>query len=155
MVAEEILLSVEDVNQRLPLVRMIVRDVMELHRDISLRKDRLSALRERHPAADSADSVYEQEVLQMEAELSGDEVRIEGFAQELHQIGGTLTDRASGTVDFPGGLDGGRVRFCWQSDEPEVLFWHPGDCGKSVRVSLYHELQSGGFSIENDLRQDA
>lgn len=155
MVAEEILLSVEDVNQRLPLVRTIVRDIMELHRDITLRKDRLNALRERHPASSSEDSVYEQEVLQMESELSGDEVRLEGFAQELHQIGGTLTDRASGTVDFPGGLDGGRVLLCWRSDEPEVLFWHSGDCGKSVRASLYHELSSGGFSVENDLRQDA
>lgn len=155
MVAEEILLSAEDVNQRLPLVRTIVRDIMELHRDITVRKDRLVALRERHPVSGSEDSVYEQEVLQMEAELSGDEVRIAGFAEELHQIGGTLTDRASGTVDFSGGLAGGRVRFCWQSDEPEVLFWHSGDCGKSVRVSLYHELNSGGFSIDNHLRQDA
>ncbi|MDA1230303.1 MAG: DUF2203 family protein [Planctomycetota bacterium] len=155
MVAEEMLLSVEDVNQRLPLVRTIVRDIMELHHDITLRKDRLSSLRERYPVSSSADSVYEQEVLQMEAELCGDEVRLEGFAQELHQIGGTLTDRASGIVDFRGGLDGERVQLCWQSDEPEVLFWHSGDCGKGVRVSLYHELNSGGFATENDLRQDA
>jgi len=155
MVAEETLLTIEGVNQRLPLVRTIVRDIMELHRDIAVRKQRMDALRERYPASGGDDSVYEQEVLQMEAELSNDELRLDQFTQELHQIGGTLTDAFSGTVDFPGDMDGERVWLCWQSDEPEVLGWHSGDCGKSDRVSLYHELNSGGYSKENELQQDA
>lgn len=155
MVAEDSLLTVEDVNQRLPLVRTIVKDIMELHHDISVRKERLMSLRERHPANGGDDSVYEQEVQQMELELFGDEVRLDSFEIELQQIGGTLTNPVLGTVDFPGGMDGERVQFCWQNGEPEVLFWHAGECGKTDRVSLYHELNSGGFSIENDLRQDA
>ena len=155
MVAEETVLTIEAVNQRLPLVRTIVRDIMELHRDIAVRKQRLSSLRERHPASGGDDSVYEQEVLQMEGELLHDEVRLDEFAQELHQIGGTLTDAQSGTVDFPGDMDGERVWLCWRSDEPEALYWHSGDCGKSARVSLYHELSSGGYSAENGLQQDA
>lgn len=155
MVAEETVLTIEAVNQRLPLVRTIVRDIMELHWDIAVRKQRLSSLRERHPAAGGDDSVYEQEVQQMEAELFQDEQRLDEFAQELHQIGGTLTDAKSGTVDFPADMDGERVRLCWRSDEAEVLYWHSGDCGKSNRVSLYHELSSGGYSAENGLQQDA
>ena len=155
MVAEETLLTIEGVNQRLALVRPIVRDIMELHRDIAVRKQRMSALRERYPASGGADSVYEQEVLQMEAELSQDEQRLDGFAQELNQIGGTLTDAQSGIVDFPSDMDGERVWLCWQSDEPEVLCWHSGECGKSARVSLYHEVSSGGYSSENGLQQDA
>ncbi len=155
MVAEESLLTVEDVNQRLPLVRTIVRDIMELHKDLAVRKSRLAALRERHPVSGGDDSVYEQEVQQMEAELSGDEDRLDCFELELQQIGGMLTNAALGIVDFLGDMDGERILYCWQSGEPEVLFWHAGECGKSTRVSLYHELSSGGFSIENDLRQDA
>jgi len=155
MVAEETVLTIEAVNQRLPLVRTIVRDIMELHRDIAVRKQRLSSLRERHPVSGGDDSVYEQEVLQMEGELLHDEQRLEEFAQELHQIGGMLTDAQSGTVDFPGDMDGERVWLCWRSDEPEVLSWHSGDCGKSERVSLYHELSSGGYSAESGLQQDA
>ena len=155
IVAEETVLTIEAVNQRLPLVRTIVRDIMELYRDITVRKQRLSSLRERHPVSGTDDSVYEQEVLQMEAELPHDEQRLDEFAQELHQIGGTLTDAQSGTVDFPGDMDGERVWLCWRSDEPEVLYWHCGDCGKSARVSLYHELSSGGYSAENGLQQDA
>ena len=155
MVAEETVLTIESVNQRLPLVRTIVRDIMELHRDIAVRKQRLSSLRERHPASGGDDSVYEQEVQQMEAELLHDEQRLVDFAQELHQIGGTLTDAQSGTVDFPGDMDGERVWLCWRSDEPEVLFWHSGDYDKSDRVSLYHELSAGAYSAENGLQQDA
>ena len=155
MVAEETLLTVEGVNQRLPLVRTIVRDIMELHRDIMMRKQRMVSLRERYPAAGGDDSVYEQEVVQMEAELSQDEQRLDEFAQELHQIGGTLTDPHLGAVDFPGDMDGERVWLCWRSDEPEVLFWHSGDCGTSDRVSVYHELNSSGYSTENELQQDA
>jgi hypothetical protein len=39
MVAEDSLLTVEDVNQRLPLVRTIVKDIMELHHDIMFGKN--------------------------------------------------------------------------------------------------------------------
>lgn len=155
MVAEETVLTVDEVNQRLPLVRTIVRDIVELHSDITMRKQRLSALRERHPASGSADSVYEQEVLQMETELSRDEERLDVFAQELHQVGGLLTDGSSGTVDFPGDVGGERISLCWRSGEPDVRYWHSGACGKSDRVSLYHEVGSGGFSSENHLQQDA
>ena len=133
MVAEETVLTVDEVNQRLPLVRTIVRDIVELHSDITMRKQRLSALRERHPASVSADSVYEQEVLQMETELSRDEERLDVFAQELHQVGGLLTDGSSGTVDFPGDVGGERVSLCWRSGEPDVRYWHSGACGVSDR----------------------
>lgn len=155
MVAEETLLTVDEVNQRLPLVRTIVRDIVDLHADIVGRRLRLKSLRERHPAPSSSDSVYEQEVQQMEHELSRDETRLDQFSNELHQIGGVLTDPAVGRVDFPGDLAGGRVLFCWQSGEPEVMFWHAGDCEGTNRVSLFHELGSRDFSGDSDLRQDS
>lgn len=142
MVADETLLTVEDVNQRLPLVRSIVGDIVSLHADISLRRQRLLSLRERHPAPKSPDSVYEQEVLQMESELADDEVRLGSFAQELLDIGGVLADPSEGRVDFPGDLGGERVFFCWQSGEAEVLTWHSGACGESERILLDHELGS-------------
>ncbi len=35
MVAEDLVLTVAEVNDRLPLVRSIVRDIVELHQDIT------------------------------------------------------------------------------------------------------------------------
>ena len=153
MVAEETSLTVDEVNQRLPLVRSIVRDIVDLHTDLAQRKQRLTSLRERHPASPTADSVYEQEVQQMESELTRDELTIDRYSQELEQIGGELTDAASGTVDFPGDVDGERISFCWRFDEPEILYWHSDDCGDGDRLSLYQELGSGEFSSGSDLQR--
>lgn len=100
MVAEETMLTIEAVNQRLPLVRTIVRDIMELSRDIAVRKQRLSSLRERYPITGGDDSVYEQEVLQMEAELPRDEVRLDEYVRELHQIGEGSPTRSWGRLIF-------------------------------------------------------
>lgn len=153
MVAEETSLTVDEVNQRLPLVRSIVRDIVDLHTDLTRRKERLLSLRERHPASPTADSVYEQEVQQMEAEMSRDEVTLGKYSQELQQIGGELTDAATGTVDFPGDVDGERISFCWRFDEPEILFWHSDDCGGGERMSLCEVQGSGEFSSGSDLQR--
>lgn len=139
MVAEETLLTADEVNQRLPLVKSIVRDITALHTDIVFRRERLKVLRERHPAESAADSVYEQEVQQMEAELASDESRLESFAKELEQIGGVLTDAETGRVDFAGDLAGEKVWFCWQSDESELRYWHLGECHESSRLPLIAE----------------
>ena len=153
MVAEESFMTVDEVNQRLPLVRSIVRDIVDLHSDVTERKQRLASLRERHPPSNIADSVYEQEVRQMESELTRDEQTLVRYSQELSQIGGELTNAATGTVDFPGGIDGSRMVFCWRYDEPEVLFWHYDDCGSGERMSLFHELGSDEYSGGSDLQR--
>ncbi len=153
MVTEESFMTVDEVNQRLPLVRSIVRDIVDLHSDVTERKQRLASLRERHPPSNSADSVYEQEVQQMESELTRDEQTLGRYSQELSQIGGELTNAATGTVDFPGDIDGSRIVFCWRYDEPEVLFWHYNDCGDGERMSLFHELGSDEYSGGSDLQR--
>ncbi|MFO0974987.1 MAG: DUF2203 family protein [Planctomycetaceae bacterium] len=146
MVAEETVLSVDDVNRRLPLVRSIVQDIVSLHKDLSVRRDRLRSLRDRYPAAKSADSVYEQEVLQMETELSKDEVRFAELEMELEQIGGQLSNAVSGTVDFPGEFDGDRVMFCWQIGEPEVMYLHSENCAPGNRHPLFEATETNGNS---------
>lgn len=129
------MLTPAEVNARLPLVRSIVRDAVELHRDLQWRSDRLQSLRERYPATED-DSIYEQEVAQYERELAADQARFESFLLELRQIGGALTDPHTGTVDFVGLLEGERVLYCWQPDEREVSHWHTGPCSQAARQPL-------------------
>ena len=135
------MLTTAEVNARLPLVRSIVRDAIELHRDLQWRSDRLQSLRERYPAAED-DSVYEQEVAGYERELTADQKRFDGLLCELRQIGGTLTDPNRGTVDFQGSVEGRRVMLCWQPDEHEVLHWHPGPCSQAARQPLFSAAAS-------------
>ena len=141
-------LSIEDVNNRLPLVRAIMSDVMVLHRDLEVRRQRLEALRERYPSATSGDSIYEQEVVQMEHELQRDESRMEGYEKELRQIGGSLADVDRGAVDFVGEVSGERVKYCWCVGEAELAYWHGSVCSEAERRPLLHEagFAGGGLS---------
>ncbi|MEY3174855.1 MAG: hypothetical protein RLZZ436_2769 [Planctomycetota bacterium] len=136
------MLTTAEVNARLPLVRSIVRDALELHRDLQWRSERLQSLRERYPASQD-DSVYEQEVEQYEKELVCDQQRFDELLLELKQIGGILTDPNQGTVDFPGMLEGRRIMFCWRPDETEVCHWHAGPCSQTARQPLVPATISG------------
>jgi hypothetical protein len=129
------MLTVSDVNSRLPLVRSILRDVLELHRDLEWRSERLRSLRERYPVSDEG-SVYEQEVEHSEREVLRDQERFDELLQELKRIGGVVTDPVGGVVDFAGVLDGRRVMFCWKQDEPAVSHWHVGPCSPASRQPL-------------------
>ena len=136
MVTDEFVLTVDEVNQRLPLVRSIVRDIMELDADLTLRRQRLRDLRQRHPSKPKADPVYEAEVQAMELDLKRDELRLNGFTDELRQIGGELTCAARGIVDFAADQDGDRIALCWKFDEPELMAWHATACGDNARLPL-------------------
>ncbi len=167
------MLSLQDVNARLPLVRSIVRDVMGLHRDLSERRGRLRELRERYPAPGVSQAgrtggtagsgslvsgvgrvgpaVYEQEVVQMESELARDETRMAEYARELSSIGGSLADAGLGQVDFNGQLSGEQVVLSWQFDEPEVMYCrtglrHGGERRLLMQAAVSGDLGAGGVS---------
>ena len=116
-------LTIEDANRRLPLVRRIVRDAVELKSDILERQERLLELRELHPELDTDVSPYAEEVLQMEESLEADEIRIDEFTEELVQVGGTLVSAELGLVEFDSVLDGMPIHLSWMYDEAEVGFW--------------------------------
>jgi hypothetical protein len=121
-------LTVEEINQRLPLVRAIVKDIVDLFDDVAQRQTRLVDLRRSYPGA-GADDQYKEEVDQMEDELTRDRRQLREFEEELQQVGGVLTDATTGTVDFVSEQAGDRVWLCWRLGEPQVMFWHAGECG--------------------------
>lgn len=138
------LATVDDANQRLPLVRVIVRDAIELKTDVLARQDRLLDLRERYPDADGETSPYSEEVLQMEESLEADEIRIDELAQELHQVGANLVDPAIGLVEFASTLDSQPIWLSWMFDEPVVSFWRSDSDSPSDRKPLEPAGQSAG-----------
>lgn len=127
MTAEEVNFTVEDANLRLPLVRAIVRDAVDLKADVLARQDRLLELRERYPDNEEDQSPYSEEVQDMEQSLQADENRIGGFADELEEVGAELMDAQTGLVEFASTLDGRSVRLSWMYDEPTVSFWRDQD----------------------------
>ncbi|MFV0446425.1 MAG: DUF2203 domain-containing protein [Planctomycetaceae bacterium] len=129
--------TVEEANRTLPLVRMIVQDIVELYTDLERRRDRLVALRARSTGrARGLDDPYEAEVIQMEVELESDVERLQGFVDELRDIGAEMKDPAIGLVDFPAVLNGQDVFLCWRQGESSVAFWHDLESGVGGRRAL-------------------
>lgn len=139
-----VLNTVDDANQRLPLVRVIVRDAIELKTDVLERQDRLLDLRERYPDEDGETSPYSEEVLQMEESLEADEIRIDELAQELQQVGANLVDPAAGLVEFASTLDSQPIWLSWMFDEPAVSFWRAESDAPADRKPLEPAGQNAG-----------
>jgi len=56
--------------------------------------------------------------------------------QAIERHGVLVKDGGRGLLDFPSRRDGQLVLLCWQSGEPEVLYWHDLDSGFAGRKPL-------------------
>lgn len=135
--AKKTYFTVAEANRRLPLVRVIVQDIVALHRDVTERKERLEHIRQL-PGATHRDeeNVYGEEVRQIEDDLEKDVAQLEAFAAELHELGAELKDPSIGLVDFPTIIDGHEALLCWKLGEDEIGFWHGLEDGFRGRRSL-------------------
>ena len=123
-----------EANQMLPLVRAIVKDIVELARGAEDREARLARLRKdgvamgiiTRPQLEEEESAYEREV-----------ERIQECTAELAQLGVELKDMRTGLIDFPGWIDGREVCLCWKLGEPELAWWHEVDAGYRGRQPLH------------------
>jgi len=140
------LFTVEEANQRLPLVRAIVKDIVDLFHDVQQRRERLVSVKELRGEGTSTSRFHSEETDQIEAELQGDEERLAEFVRELHELGVEFKDPVLGLVDFPAQMDDRIVHLCWKLDEPEIQFWHELGAGFSGRQTLLAESVSGESS---------
>jgi hypothetical protein len=128
--------TVEQANRMLPLVRRIVRDIVDAHARWQqvLREFELvtASSTVAHPSPGA-------EALQREAQALARD--IEGFISELRNLGVELKGPDVGLVDFPGEMGGRPVWLCWKLDEDAVRFWHEMDEGFSGRRPLVPVLQ--------------
>lgn len=126
--------TVDEANQRLPLVRVIVADIVTLFADVQDRRQRLADLLQRDAnRGQRTQSVYSEELEQMQADIDTDLERLNGFARELADIGAELKDPVIGLIDFPALVDDREVCLCWKQGESNIAFWHETDTGFSGR----------------------
>ena len=137
------LFTIDQANATLPLVRAITSDLATLAKDVVERRHRLALLtsgRDLKPG-----DPYSDELAQMEAELERDAIRLQGYVDELRELGVEPKGAVEGLVDFPCQLDGRMVLLCWKLGEPEVLFWHDLDSGFAGRQPLTAGSVPGGY----------
>lgn len=138
------LFTVEEANQRLPLVRAIVQDIVDLFQDLQQRRERIASVKQLRGQGTSSSRFHSEETDQVEEEIHKDEEKLAEFVRELHELGVEFKDPILGLVDFPAQMDDRVVHLCWKLGEPEVQFWHELDAGFSGRQLLLAETVSGG-----------
>ncbi len=98
----------EEAKRTLPLVKKIVKDIIEHSYAIRSIADSLTT-----------DPAENEEIKKLSVELNS-------FMKELEEIGCFYKDWSFsvGLVDFPALIEGEEVFLCWRSDEDDILFYH-------------------------------
>lgn len=115
--------SPKEAQRTLPLVRQIVRDILNNVFQIKT-------------IADSSGGNYEEndKIQQLASQ-------VDFFIEELNEIGCSYKDWnfQIGLVDFPSIIDGEDVLLCWRSDEDSIFFYHSIEEGFAGRKPIPHE----------------
>lgn len=121
------LFELEEAERMLPLVRAIVKGMMD---DYTERQSVLERLEPSEPVTAEPD-VAAAGALQREADTLTEKL-IEASG-ELEDLGIEFKGIELGLVDFPALRDGEIVYLCWQYGEDRIAFWHPLETGYSGR----------------------
>ncbi|OGU32796.1 MAG: hypothetical protein A2057_06245 [Ignavibacteria bacterium GWA2_35_9] len=108
----------------LPLVKKIVKDILDTSREMKLLADDFGV----------KDINNNPRLRKMADEING-------FISELEEIGCFYKDWnfTIGLVDFPAVIDNREVMLCWKSDEDDIKFYHDIDSGYSGRKPIPEE----------------
>lgn len=115
------LFTLEEANRTLPLVKSIVRDVVERYQ--RLRKA-MTELNERPGSRELQD-----EVENLKADLMEN-------VEELSELGAELKSFELGLVDFYHKKDDRIVYLCWKLGEDNIAWWHELESGYAGRRPL-------------------
>ena len=102
-----------EANKTLPLVRKIVKDILDYSQELKTITDTVGGNVDENPIANN---------------LIAD---IKGFMRELEEIGCSYKhwNFSVGLVDFPAIIDNEEVYLCWKSDEDSIQYYHGIDEG--------------------------
>ena len=106
-----------EARKTLPLVRKIVKDILDTSREMRLVAEEVEGHAEKDPRIQK---------------MADD---IENFMAELEDIGCFFKDWnfQIGLVDFPAIIDGKEVFLCWRSDEDDIMYYHEMETGFAGR----------------------
>jgi len=148
----ERLVTIDQANATLPLVRAITGDLATLAKDVVERRHRLALITSGRDL--KLGDPYSDELAQMETDLERDAIRLQGYVDELRELGVEPKGEVEGLVDFPCLIDGKLVLLCWKLGEPEILYWHDLDSGFGGRQPLTAGSVSGSYGHHDESYHD-
>ncbi|MBA2565418.1 MAG: DUF2203 domain-containing protein [Gemmatimonadetes bacterium] len=133
------LFTVAEAQSMLPLVRSIVRGIVEDHSQL---QQRIVEARMQHhePSAGARDPSPARRSPAPHATESGEDAelksRVEEAVAELAALGVEFKDFDLGLVDFPARRGQEVVHLCWKHGEERISYWHPLEEGLAGRRDL-------------------
>ena len=130
--------TVDEANSALPLVRAILRDAVDLARDVDSRRRRLAPLlAARSPESSAAPTdLYGEELMEVRQRLEEDVQRLGELRDELTELGVRLVDPLEGHVEFPTRLCDKPGWLSWKLGEDEVRYWRPRQAKSRRRLPM-------------------
>jgi hypothetical protein len=106
-----------EAKKTLPLVKQIVKDILNKSREIKLLAEDLGKQTENDPR-----------IIKMMDEVNG-------YLREIEDLGCYYKDWnfSIGLIDFPSVIHGHEVLLCWRSDEEDITFYHELEAGYQGR----------------------
>ena len=118
------LFELDEAERMLPLVRTIVRGMMDDHAE---RQGMLEEI---------ADETGTARARGLRREADALTKKLLEAASELAELGVEFKGVDLGLVDFPARRGGEIVYLCWQYGEDRIRFWHPLDAGYAGRQPI-------------------
>ena len=122
--------SVSQANATLPLVKSIMKDIVELSQQVFQTRRRLDYL-----AAHRAKGLeyYDEELIEMTRLVEEDEQRLSELISEINELGIEVANMTGGEVEFPSMRGNEPVILYWQMEDHEISWWYPANADKSER----------------------
>ena len=111
----------------LPLIRVIVKGMMDDHAERQSLLDRLEG---------GSEELSSREARALRTEIDTLTEKLAEAASELEVLGVEFKGIDLGLVDFPTTIDGELAYLCWSYGEDRIEFWHSPDGGYAGRRPL-------------------
>ncbi len=131
------LFTLEEAQHMLPLVKSIVRGILE---DYAVLQPKAAELRdlEREAAAAPEARARRRALFEEVEELTS---RVNEALAELDALGVEFKGYEQGLVDFPARRNDEVIYLCWKYDEERIAFWHSLEGGYAARQELDGEIE--------------
>jgi len=135
---ESKVISIQEANQMLPLIRQIVNDIMTHWEQIILKRTQLECLEKEvpTPAGSRVDHEQTRRVSELKADLNYLIDKINYYIREVEELGCFVEEFKRGIINFPSLFHGRKVFLCWKPDEQTVSHWHELDETFKDRVKI-------------------
>ncbi len=136
---ESKVISIQEANRMLPLLRLIVRDIIKHWEMIISKRTELECIeKEMQPRAGSRDQEPEssRQVADLKTDLNYLIDRINNYIREVEQLGCFVEEFKRGIINFPSLFHGRKVFLCWKPDEEDVSHWHELDGSFKDRLKI-------------------